>query len=340
MPEPRTAVGVIGCGYWAQRHFRAWRDLHDRDVDLVAVCDLDADKARAAAERFKVPYWFTSPDAMLAEVPLGLVDIATRMDTHRPLAEAAIAAGIPAIVQKPLAPTWADCLAMTEAASERPTWLAVHENFRFQPAMAKTAQALASGVIGPPSWARISFRTGVDVYANQPYFRDEARLVILDLGVHILDLARVFLGEVAHLGCETQRRNPTVRAEDTATMLLRHRGGAVSVVDCTYESRLPPEGSPEVHVTIEGPRGAIVARPGGREVLVTADGSTTRHQVAADDEDVAQTSVTATCAHLLEAMRAGRDAATSAVDNLKTYALAEAAYEAAATGRMAEPRLS
>ena len=275
---------------------------------------------------------------MLAEVPLGLVDIATRMGTHRPLAEAAMKRGIATIVQKPPAPTWADCLAMAEVARERRVWLAVHENFRFQPAMLRAAQVLASGVIGAPSWARISFRTGVDVYKNQPYFRDEVRLVILDLGIHMLDLARVFLGEVAHIGCETQRRNSSVRAEDTATMLLRHRGGAVSVVECTYESRLPPNGSPEVHVTIEGPRGAIMARPGGREVLVTADGSTTRHRVAAEDEDVAQTSVTATCAHLLEAMRAGRDADTGVADNLKTYALAEAAYDAAATGRLVEPR--
>jgi D-apiose dehydrogenase len=43
--------------------------------------------------------------------------------------------------------------------------------------------------------------------------------------------------------------------------------------------------------------------------------------------------VQATCAHMLGAIRAGREAETSAADNLKTFALAEAAYESMRTGR-------
>lgn len=338
MNGSRITVGVIGCGYWAQRHLAAWRDLADEGADLVAVCDVDESKARTAAARFGVRP-FTDATVMLDAMPLGLVDIATRMDTHRHLAEATIARGLATIVQKPLAPTWADALAIADAARAKPTWLAVHENFRFQPAMLKTAAIVAGGIIGPPSWARISFRTGIDVYANQPYFRDEERLVILDLGIHMLDLARVLLGEVEHVSCETQRRNGTVRAEDTATMLLRHRSGAVAVVESTYESRLPPEGSPEVHVTVEGPLGAVVAPVGGREVIVTVRGQTCRERVAADDEDVFQTSVRATCAHCLAALQARREPDLSGADNLNTYALAEAAYAAAAAGRAVAPIL-
>ena len=44
------------------------------------------------------------------------------------------------------------------------------------------------------------------------------------------------------------------------------------------------------------------------------------------------------CAHLLKRVRAGRDAGTRGAANLKTYALAEAAYEAAASGRAVEPQ--
>ena len=336
MEEPRTAVGVVGCGYWAQRHLAAWRSLHDAGADLVAVCDIDADKARAAAARFGIARWYTDANALLEAERLGLLDVATRMDTHRAIAESAFKRGLPMIVQKPMAPTIADCRAIMEAAGG--LWFAVHENFRYQPAMVKLAEVLSSGAIGPPSWARISFRTGVDVYQNQPYFRDEERLAILDVGIHMLDLARVFLGEVVRVSCETQRRNPRVRAEDTATMLLRHKSGAVSIVECTYESRQPFAGQPEVDVVIEGPRGALIAQPGGRDVVATVEGTTTRHVVAADSEDISQASVETTCARLLRALRAGCEAETSAADNLKTFALAEAAYEAAASGRSAEPR--
>ena len=103
---------------------------------------------------------------------------------------------------------------------------------------------LDSGVIGEPSWARISFRTGYNIYKGQPYFYDEERLIILDLGVHVVDVARYFFGEIERVSCETQRRNPKVKAEDTATMLIRHTSGAVSVVECTYETKKIPNSFP------------------------------------------------------------------------------------------------
>jgi predicted dehydrogenase len=53
---------------------------------------------------------------------------------------------------------------------------------------------------------------------------------------------------------------------------------------------------------------------------------------------VAQQSVLTTCAHMLAAVRSGRDAETSGAENLRTFALVEAAYESAASGRAVAPR--
>ena len=247
-----TNVGLIGCGFYAQNHLHAWRDLAHQGAELVAVCDRDEAKARAAGERFGAP-WFTDARTMLDKIPLDLVDITTRMDTHRELAVLTAERGIATVVQKPFAPTWEDCVAIVDFAKARGAWLAVHENFRFATAMRRVKQVIESGTIGEPSWARISFRTGFDVYKGQPYFYDEERLAILDVGIHVLDLARVFLGEVERVYCETQRRNPKVRAEDTATMTLRHTSGAVSVVECTYEARRIPDPFPEFDAGDRGP---------------------------------------------------------------------------------------
>ncbi len=340
----RARVGVVGCGFFAQNHLHAWTDLAaEGGADLVAVCDLDAAKAEAAARAFGVPASYGDAGAMLAAERLDLVDIVTRMETHRPLVEAAVAAGVGVIVQKPFAPTLADCAAMVEAARRAGTFLAVHENFRFQRPMLEVARVLRSGAIGEPSWARIAFRTGFDVYKTQPYFLNEERLAILDVGVHVLDLARVFLGEVERVSCETQRRNPAVRAEDTATMLLRHANGAVSVVECTYESRTLPDPFPETLLAIEGPRGSIVVEP-GLVMRLTADGAVTTRGIGAPPLPwttppwhVAQESVLATSRHLLGAFRDRAPAATSGEDNLKTFALAEAAYAAAGSGRAVRP---
>jgi predicted dehydrogenase len=331
----RIRLGLIGCGFFAQNHLAAWKDLEPEGVDLVAVCDIDEAKARAAAERFGVPHWYTDAETMFRESNLGLVDIATQMRTHLPLVEMAMRHRVPTIVQKPFGQNIAEVRRMVAAANVRGLWLAVHENFRFQRPLLKVAEIIRSGAIGTPTWARIGFRTGYDIYAGQPYLATEQRFVLIDLGVHVLDMARVLLGEVEHLTAELQHRNPKAVGEDTATMLLRHTSGAVSVVECTYGARRIPDAFPETLVEIEGDAGAIVSRIGSR-IEVTSKGEM---QVFEEDPDVlpwaerpwhvAQDSVLTTCRHLLERLKSGKPADTSAEDNLKTFALVEAAYEKA-----------
>jgi D-apiose dehydrogenase len=332
-----TRVGVIGCGFFAQNHLHAWSSLRGEGARIVAVCDIDPAKAKTAAANFEASRWYTDPERMLGEQNLGLVDIVTRMDTHRKLVELAVRHRTPTIVQKPIAPTLDDARAMTAAAEAAGVFLAVHENFRFQTPMRKARELIAGGAIGEPTWARISFRTGYDIYSGQPYLRDEERFIVIDLGAHVLDLARVFLGEVERIGAETQRRNSGVRGEDTATMLLRHVSGALSVVECTYESRRLPDPFPETLIEIEGSKGAIAIRRGLRLELTSGD------QMTEIDVDppvldwasrpwhVVQESVLATCAHMLAAIQSRRPAETSGTDNVKTFALCEAAYAAASS---------
>ena len=240
MAEPMR-IGLIGCGFFAQNHLNAWRDLAGEGAVLTAVCDIDPVKAKAAAAEFGAPRWYSDVVEMLDAEKLDLVDIVTRMDTHRAIVTETLARNIPTVVQKPFAPEIEECMAMAEMASKAGTFLAVHENFRFQKPMLRLAELVRAGTIGEPRWARLSFRTGFDVYKTQPYFLTEERLVILDVGIHILDLARVLLGEVDLVSCTTQRRNPLVRAEDTATMMLQHRSGAVSIVEI-HLRKPPPAG--------------------------------------------------------------------------------------------------
>ena len=233
---------------------------------------------------------------------------------------------------------------MAKVAKNAGVFLAVHENFRFQAPIRRAVEVLKSGAIGAPSWARISFRTGYDIYKGQPYLLSEERFVIIDLGVHVLDLARLFLGEAEHVSAETQQRNSRVHGEDTATLMVKHRSGGVSVVECTYEAHRLPDPFPQTLVEIEGPRGAIVLKA-GPTMEVTINGTMTATDVDAPllswaerPWHIVQESVFTTCAHMLAAVLAGRDADTSAEDNLRTFALAEAAYAAATTKAAVQPR--
>ncbi len=335
-------VGVVGCGFYAQNHLNAWRDLAASGAVLAAVCDIDAAKAKAAGESFAVP-WHTDVPAMLSAASLDFVDIVTRQDTHRPLAETTIAHGVATIVQKPFAPTWEDATAIVAAARAAGVWLAVHENFRYQAPLRAVRAVIDSGAIGEPGWARIAFRTGFDVYRTQPYFYDEERFVIADVGVHVLDVARFLLGDVKHLSCETQRRNPKVRAEDTATMLLRHESGAVSVVECTYEARRADDAFPETLLEIEGSRGSIVVTR-GCVMKVTSGGEASERNIGAPllpwtahPWHVSQEGALGACRHFLDCLQRGVPAETNGEDNLKTYALVDAAYRAAAEHRSVAP---
>ena len=102
-------------------------------------------------------------------------------------------------------------------------------------------EAVRSGAISDPFFCCVSFRSGYDVFSGQPYLAEGERFTIKDLGIHILDYARAFMGNVSQLSATTQRINPAIKGEDMATMLLRHDSGASSIVDCSYATRRIPE---------------------------------------------------------------------------------------------------
>jgi D-apiose dehydrogenase len=342
MPS-RLRAGLIGCGFYSRNHLHAWSDLA-KDVELVAVCDRDAGKAEEAAKAFDVPRWYDDAAGMLETASLDFVDIVTTMPSHKPLVLLAASHRVPAIVQKPFAPTWQECLDMVEACRDAGVSLMVHENFRFQSSIREVRRVLEEGTIGELTWGRINWRTGYDIYAGQPYLASEERFILLDIGVHVLDLARVLLGEVERVFCETQSVRPGIAGEDAATVMLRHVNGAVSVVDCSYAAKRDPDPFPEVLLEIEGRRGSLILSP-GLELRVTSDGTTTERSLrtpllswTAEPWHVSQESVLNIQRHWVECLRAAREPETSGRDNLKTYALVEAAYESAKSHRAVRPK--
>lgn len=338
----RFRAGVIGCGFFAQNHLHAWRQIDD--VDLVAVCDLDRAKAEATAGAHGVPSAYDDAEAMFKAEKLDFVDIVTTMPTHRPLAELAAAHGVPMIVQKPFAPTIEDCRAIVDAAAAAAVPLMVHENFRFQTPIRAVREVLDSGVIGKPFFGRIAWRTAFDVYANQPYLAEEERFLLLDLVIHLFDVDRYLFGEVSELTCRTQSIKSGIKGEDAATALLGHENGVTSVVDATYSSRRDPDPFPETLIEVDGAEGSVRLDYGCELTVVSPAGieRRTAEPILLDWAEKPwhgiQESVLRTQEHWVECLREGREPDTSGADNLKTYALSEASYASAAGGRTVNPR--
>ncbi len=260
---------LIGCGFFARNHMHGWADAEG--ADIVAVCDTDPAKAEAFARTFDAEP-FTDAATMLAATKPDFVDVATTVASHRPLVELALAHGALTICQKPFAERYADGLAMVEAAERAGRPLLVHENFRWQRAFRLIRAEIDAGAIGRPSFARLSFRHGFDIYANQPYLAEVADLALTDIGLHLFDLARFLMGDVATAACLAQRLNPRVKGEDAFTALLGHVDGGVTSVETSFYARTTPDPFPETFARIEGPAGTIELDRGFRIRLHTDAG--------------------------------------------------------------------
>lgn len=323
---------VIGCGFFARNHLHAWREVTGASV--AAVCDLDLERAEAFAREFDVPEVFTDPETLLRSAAWDFVDIVTQPASHRPLVELAAQIGVPVICQKPLAPNLEDARAMVAACEAAGIPLMVHENFRWQRPM--RAAKKASEAIGEPFFGRITWRSGYDVYANQPYLAEDPRFILADLGVHLLDLARFFLGEVEQLYCQTRRVNPKIRGEDTATVMLRMRSGATCVVELSFASHPAQEPFPETSVLLEGSEGSVSLDPGFRltvrrgEHVHHPDAQPHLYPWASRPFQAIQESVVAIQQHWIDCLRSGQEPETSGRDNLRTLELVFSAYESAA----------
>merc|ERR1712032_842298 len=153
--------------------------------------------------------------------------------------------------------------------------------------------------------------------------------------------ARFFLGEVDSVYSRHQRIDTRVRGEDMATIMLGHTNGATSIVDITYECRRLPDSFPQTLVVIEGTEGAVelgcdfhmtvstTKRGQGGPLegkISTSNVSTPLRSWTSEPWHTAQDSVFHTQSHWLSCLRSGQQPETSGEDNLKTFALVEAAY--------------
>jgi predicted dehydrogenase len=324
---------LIGCGFFAQNHLHAWRDL--AGAEIVALCDADPQRLRETGAAFGIDRLYADAAQMLASEQLDFVDIATTVNSHRALVEMVAGAGAAAICQKPFAPNMEDAEAMVRACERAGVALMVHENFRWQTPILAVKRALDQGRIGTPFWGRVTFRSAYDVYSGQPYLATDERFIIQDLGIHILDIARCLFGDVNHITAATRRVNPKIAGEDVATMLATHRGGVTSIIDCSYATQLPSDPFPQTLVEIDGSEGSIRLLADYRLQIhspsetVTLDCAPELLAWASKPWHNIQGSVFNIQQHWIDCLRCGAEPATSGRDNLKTLALVEAAYESA-----------
>lgn len=147
--------GIIGCGDVTERKSGPafYKTLGS---SLTAVMRRDADKARDYAQRHGVPRWYDNAQRLIEDPEVDAVYVATPPDTHEAYAVAALQAGKPVYVEKPMATDVAACERMREVSEETGVKLTVAHYRRAVPMFVQLRRWLDAGEIGTVRTVRIS----------------------------------------------------------------------------------------------------------------------------------------------------------------------------------------
>jgi predicted dehydrogenase len=335
--EPPLKVAVIGAGFWSQFQIPAWLELPN--VECVAVCDINADKAKSLADRFRVPRHFQDPEELLRSTRPDVVDVITSPETHRDMVALAARHRVPVICQKPLANDLKTAEEMVRLCREANVPLFVHENWRWQRPLREVKKVLDSGVLGKPFRAHIDFSSSFPVFDNQPFLRELDKFILSDMGVHILDVVRFFFGEADWLICRVQRINPTIRGEDVATVFLQMKNETTVTCTLSYASRLERERFPEAFVLIEAERGSLELAPDFWIRVTDEEGTKSRrcpprmYSWADPSYALIHSSIVDCHQNLVDGLVGKGQAETTGEDNLRTLELVFGSYESARLGQ-------
>lgn len=335
---------TFGAGFWAQFQLAAWKEVPG--ATCTAICNPTRAKAEALAMKMGVPRVYDDAQALLESEPLDFIDIVSSVQSHYELVALAVQKRIPVICQKPLTETWEQSEALVRMCHEANVPLFVHENFRWQEPIRAVKRVLDSGVLGRAFRARIDFISGFPVFDNQPALKHMNPFILMDVGTHILDVARFLFGEAGHVYCQTQRIHADIAGEDVATVNLSMRSGASVCCNMAYAGTpLAHEAFPQPTLFIEGDKGSLQLGPGGRVSVTTKAGTQiTQHPPPAYSwldpaYAVVQASIVPCNADILRDLQGKGRAQTTGQDNLETLRLVFAAVESARCGdvRMVTP---
>ena len=324
----------IGVGGFGAVWLRALREV----ATLHSLVDRDPAALEAAAAETGLPLarCFTDLDVALAEDGAEMALVVVPPAAHRPIAERCLQAGLPVLVEKPLADSREDALALVEAARRHGLELAVAQNYRYRPVIETARGIVASGRLGALGQARIEFRHHYDFRGS---FRETMpHPLLLDMAVHHFDLIRHVCGLEPRSVAAWTWNPPWSQFQGDASAVCRFEmeGGARVIYEGSWHPRAQFTDW-NCRWLLECERGYLVV---DRDRVLVGE-SSDPHVVRA----LADGAVAVPCARLRHqeqagvmadferALRAGVPAPTTAADNLRSLEMVFGAVEAAERGR-------
>jgi predicted dehydrogenase len=226
--------GIIGCGDVTEiKSGPAFNKVNNSF--LVAVMRRDAAKAKDYATRHRVPKWYTSADELISDPDINAIYVATPPDTHEQYAMAAMRAGKPVYVEKPMALNVAASRRMAEHAKEKNIKLVVAHYRREQPLFKKIKQLLDEKVIGDIKYIDLKLLkpqlSSAELQVPKAKWRIDPAIagggLFHDLAPHQLDLMLYFFGDRKKSSGVSFNQDKKYSADDIVAGTIVFQSGAV-----------------------------------------------------------------------------------------------------------------
>ncbi|PYN11945.1 MAG: hypothetical protein DME05_22945, partial [Candidatus Rokuibacteriota bacterium] len=286
----RVRLAIVGCGNISQLNAPGY--LQHPRCDVVALCDIDSERAKRRAREWSItPRIYTDLAQVLDDRAVDAVELLTPTWLHAEQIVAALEAGKHVSCQKPLA------VSVAEADRFRVT-----ENFLYYPPIVKAKELLDAGVIGEPSLVRIH-TTRVQHISGQVMDLDPDAMVwrrdrgrnpggpLYDDGVHKYATAAYWIGEIGEISAIVTH-GADIITETPAAAMWRFKGrDCLGIIDYTYAPEMTIRSRyyrADEFFEIHGSRGIIwVTRCTGEmldlpAVVVIRGAETVSHQVGTD----------------------------------------------------------
>jgi predicted dehydrogenase len=231
-------VGVVGCGV-GRVHITGFRKLPD-SFDVAAVCDLDAGKAKRAADQFDIPVWYTDVDKLYQRQDLDVLDFCTPPYQHFEQIMKALSAGKHVICEKPLVGSLYQVDQIMEASQQFDRKVMPILQYRFGHGLQKLKRLVDEGIAGEPylSTVEIAWRRRADYYSSPWRGKWETELggTLLNHAIHQLDMLCFIIGPVQNVFARTASLVNDVEVEDCASLSMKMANGSLASLSATLGS--------------------------------------------------------------------------------------------------------
>ncbi len=237
MPE-KLRVGVVGGGI-GRHHVRAYQCLPDQ-FEVVAICDLDGDRAREVATAHDVPRVFTDLEELCRVDDLDVIDICTPSYLHAAQVLQVLAAGKHAVCEKPVAGSLAEADALIAAEAESGRRVMPIFQYRFGHGVQKLKLLMEEGIAGRAFLTTVetAWRRRAAYYAVPWRGKWETELggALVTLAIHAHDLLIYVLGPARRVFAHTATHVNPIETEDCIAATVEMADGSLATLAVTTGS--------------------------------------------------------------------------------------------------------